>query len=84
MAVKGRPPGLMDPNWVHQDQPHAQEWSLRRPAGTTEFQLCLPAKYLTPDHLSGVRPRAQQESSHPKTGKPDSPVLHLLTQEAAP
>ena len=40
----------MDPNWVHQDQPHAQEWSLRRPAGTTEFQLCLPAKYLTPDH----------------------------------
>ena len=50
MAVKGRPPGLMDPNWFHQDQPHAQEWPLRRPAGTTEFQLCLPAKYLTPDH----------------------------------
>ena len=49
-AVGGRLVVLMEPNWFHQDQPHAQEWPLRRPAGTTEFQLYLPARHLTPDH----------------------------------
>ena len=53
-AVDGSMVVLMEPIWVHQDQPHAQEWSLRRPTGTTEFQLCLPAKYLTPDHTCTV------------------------------
>ena len=41
---------LLEPIWVQQDQPPAQEWPLRRPAGTTEFQLCLPAKHLTQDY----------------------------------
>ena len=50
----GRQVGLLEPNWVHQDQPTAQEWPLRRPAGTTEFQLRLLAKHLAPDHTCTV------------------------------
>ena len=76
---------LMEPIWVQQDQAPALEWPLRYPAGTTEFQLLPSCK--TPgsgQHLHGVRPRAQRESGLLKSGRPDSPVLHLLTQEAAP
>ena len=79
----GRQVGLLEPLWVQQDQAPALEWSLRRPAGTTEFQLCLPAKHLTPEHLRGVHPRAQLESGLLKSGRPDSPVLDPFTQEAA-
>ena len=80
----GRQVVLVEPIWVQQDQAPALEWSLRRPAGTTEFQLCLPAKHLTPDHLRGVHPGAQHESGLLKSGRPDSPILHPFTQEAAP
>ena len=75
---------LMEPIWVQQDQAPALEWPQRRPAGTAEFQLCLPARHPAPEHLRGVHPRAQRESGLLKSGRPDSPVLHLLTQEAAP
>ena len=83
-AVGGRQVGLLEPIWFHWDQPHAQERPLRRPAGTAEFQTLPSCK--TPGsgpHLHGVRPRAQHESGHLKSGRPDSRTLHPFSQEAA-
>ena len=74
---------LMEPIWAQQDQAPALEWPLRRPAGTTEFQLCLLAKDLTPEHLRGVHPGAQLKSGLLKSVGPDSPVLHPLTRETS-
>ena len=53
------------------------------PPGLLNFNFCLLAKHLTPDHLRGVRPRAQQESGLLKSVRPDSPVLHPLTRETS-
>ena len=49
-AVDGSMVVLLEPIWFQQDQLLALEWPQRCPTGTTEFQLCLPAKYLTSDH----------------------------------
>ena len=70
----------------------------RPPAGTTEFQLCLPAKYLTPDHTCAAC--VQGLSRSPATRNPldltrrfsirsrrrqllESGVSHQLTAAAA-
>ena len=75
--------GLLEPIWVQQDQPPAQEWPLRCPAGTAEFQLCLFAKHLTPEHLRYVRSKCGRESGHLKSVRPDSRVLHPFTRETS-
>ena len=53
-SVQGRLVVLLDPIWFQQDQLLALEWPQRCPAGTTEFQLCLPARHLTQDHTCTV------------------------------